>query len=619
MALAAASRARADAFLAEQTELTRLQIEREHKEERLRNWSQFVDYASAVLKLAFEFVVALIVIVIGAAVGAALWTAAHDKGLVIEAFSVPPDLADRGLTGEVVAGKVLDRLTALQAQTVSNRAASSYVNNWGTDIKVQIPETGVSIGELYRYMAQWLGHETHIAGEIYRDDKELSVTARVGGQPATTIQGTDAELDTLIQKSAEAVYRRTQPYRYAVYLAAHGRGAEATAIYRELIAGSSVDDRAWAYIGISAQKSAAGEFADSNAALMRAMAIKPDIPLIYGNLSANHGSLQHDELSLYYIGKTLETTARRGRDASMGELDVRMLDLQSRGGRAQALGDFAQAARINRQLEAMGDDNGSLQQQRINDIGLCGTMRDYACYQVALDETSAAAGVPALNRAASIQQAAFFFENWREAIAQGDLLVARLKRLGPVGAMFIARAVSPLLACAHAGAGDFKAADAALAPMPPDCDTCLRARARIAALKHRWAAAEYWLARAAASAPSTPFPFGDWGEILLWKGDPDAAIFKFRRALDRGPHYFPAMELWGEALIAKNRSDLALAKFSMANSFAPNWGHLHLKWGEALLWTGDAAGAQKQFALAGALFLTPADRAILARLKGDHV
>ncbi|MEJ1967129.1 MAG: hypothetical protein WDN03_00620 [Rhizomicrobium sp.] len=238
IALAAASRQKADAFLDEQTRLTRLAIERETREERLRNWSQFVEYASALMKLAFEFVVALMVVAIGTALAAAVWNAAHDNGLVIEAFSVPPDLANRGLTGEVVAGKVLDRLSALQEQTQSNRAASSYVNNWGNDIKVQIPETGVSIGQLYRYLAAWLGNETHISGEIYRDAVGLAVTARVGGQPGETLHGNDAALDVLIGRAAEAVYGSTQPYRYAVYLDNHGRSGEAQPIYRALLAGA---------------------------------------------------------------------------------------------------------------------------------------------------------------------------------------------------------------------------------------------------------------------------------------------------------------------------------------------------------------------------------------------
>ena len=72
-------------------------------------------------------------------------------------------MAARGLTGQVVAARLLDRLSQMQTETVSNRAASSYANNWGDDIKVEIPETGVSIGQLYDYLRRWLGHETRIS------------------------------------------------------------------------------------------------------------------------------------------------------------------------------------------------------------------------------------------------------------------------------------------------------------------------------------------------------------------------------------------------------------------------------------------------------------------------
>ncbi len=45
-----------------------------------------------------------------------VWSAATDRGLVVEAFSAPPDLAARGLTGQVVAKQLLDRAAQLQSQ-----------------------------------------------------------------------------------------------------------------------------------------------------------------------------------------------------------------------------------------------------------------------------------------------------------------------------------------------------------------------------------------------------------------------------------------------------------------------------------------------------------------------
>ncbi len=87
----------------------------------------------------------------------------------------------KGLTGSVVASMLLDRLTALQNKTDSSRAAGSYTRDWGNDIKVEIPNTGISISEAYRYLVGWLGNQTHISGEVYRTDNGIALNVRVSG------------------------------------------------------------------------------------------------------------------------------------------------------------------------------------------------------------------------------------------------------------------------------------------------------------------------------------------------------------------------------------------------------------------------------------------------------
>ena len=114
-------------------------------------------------------------------------------------------------------------------------------------------------------------------------------------------------------------------------------------------------------------------------------------------------------------------------------------------------------------------------------------------------------------------------------------------------------------------------------------------------------------------APSIPFAYADWGQALLARGEPDAAIEKFKTANQKGPHFADPLEGWGEALMAKNHSDLARAKFEEAEKYAPNWGRLHLKWGEALAYAGQKDEAQKQFALAAGLDLSATDKAELAK------
>ncbi|MBW8709355.1 MAG: hypothetical protein JF627_08880, partial [Alphaproteobacteria bacterium] len=111
-------------------------------------------------KAVFELSVGLLVLALVAGISLMVWNAAHSDGLVIESFTVPPDMAAKGLTGQAIAGQLTDKLSQLQTATDSNRAARSYANDWGGDIKVEIPDTGVSIGEAYRFLKSWLGHET---------------------------------------------------------------------------------------------------------------------------------------------------------------------------------------------------------------------------------------------------------------------------------------------------------------------------------------------------------------------------------------------------------------------------------------------------------------------------
>jgi tetratricopeptide (TPR) repeat protein len=172
-----------------------------------------------------------------------------------------------------------------------------------------------------------------------------------------------------------------------------------------------------------------------------------------------------------------------------------------------------------------------------------------------------------------------------------------------------------LLAEAQARAGDIAAARATIASTPRDCYHCVRVRGVIEVIAGSSAAAADWFAQAVKQAPSLPFAYTDWGQMLLARGQYDAAIAKFALADQKGPHFADPLEMWGEALMQQNRSDLAIAKFSEANNYAPNWGRLHLKWGQALLYTGDHAGAAKQFAIAARLDLTPSEKSELAKVQ----
>jgi tetratricopeptide (TPR) repeat protein len=176
----------------------------------------------------------------------------------------------------------------------------------------------------------------------------------------------------------------------------------------------------------------------------------------------------------------------------------------------------------------------------------------------------------------------------------------------------------PLVAIAEARLGEFAQAHHTIEATPSDCYDCARMRGVIDAMERNMGGAVFWFGYAIAQAPSLPFAYADWGEMLLHGGRYDAAIAKFEIANKKGPRFADPLEMWGEALMLKNRSDLALDKFEEANRYAPNWGRLHLKWGEALIYAGKPDEAKQQFAIAAGLDLFAADKAELAHMRTLH-
>ncbi|HEX4080730.1 MAG TPA: tetratricopeptide repeat protein [Rhizomicrobium sp.] len=600
---------RAAEYLQKQSRLAELQIEELEQELRLRHWSLRFGNVSAVMKVSFEIAVAFIVLAIAAGIAAAIWSAANDRGLVVEAFGVPPDLAAKGLTGEVIADKILDRLSDFQAQTVSQRVSASYANNWGDDIKVQIPETGVSIGEFNRALHQWLGHETRISGEVYRVPGGIAIAARVGGESTPVFKGGEADIDTLVDKTSQRIYRSTQPYRYASWLSNRGRLAESNAVLQSVVDGDNAHERVWAYNGLAHNMIVVGAVARADEFARRAIASDPHVLLPQFNLADGEADQGQDEIGLRAAELTLKATS-----AGDPELDKTSFTRGVLGMRqqiAQLTGDYLAARDFRRQLQNFEDPEDA----REDEMQACASLHDLACFRaVAASLSPHSNDTSHLVWVAALQQARIALHRWDAVIKVSPTFHDGLLK-NPSMKGWLALSDAPLQALAAAHLGDTKRAHALIAPTALDCVLCLRIRGQIDELDSNWNGAAYWFTRAVQQAPSAPLAYSDWGAMLLAKGDYDGAIAKFQSAHAKGPHFSDPLEMWGEALMRKNRSDLALAKFEEANKYAPNWGRLHLEWGRALVYCGNIDEAKSQFALAAHLDLSHTDAATLARFE----
>ena len=631
-ALGAASREKADAFLEEQTILARLQAEDLRREDRLRHWSLRVHHVSDMMKLAFELAVAAILVAIVVLIVSAVWSAAHEDGLVIEAFKVPPDMAQRGLTGDVVASQLLDRLTDLQNKTDSSRAPSTYKRDWGNDIKVEIPNTGISISDAYRYLVGWLGHQTHISGEVFHTDSGIALNVRVSGNAAVEFDGRERELNSMLTHAAEGVYHQTQPYRYAIYLTGHNRNAEEEVVLRELAMNGSPEDRPWAYSVWAFNALNAGDNKEALRRGKKAVELEPLLGDAQNNLADFEGWNGHPDQMLAASRAAVHDLTGPGAHFSSPRA-AKVITLESIANIDEALGEYADAVAQYGKLTDAADFEGShwfSPRMAAADAALAhdvaGSRRLLAgapdSNLLVLCCTGFGWQLPNFDFAQFRQFAAL--DDWRDALADLKSMMSSPhavtdKPVGDISAFpSVTTQVWPMLALAQAKTGDIAAARATIGRTPLDCYTCLRVRGQIAAMAGDRKDAEGWFGRALELAPSLPFAYVDWGQMLLGAGNYDSAIAKFTLANQKGPHFADPLEMWGEALMIENRSDLALAKFEEANKYAPNWGRLHLKWGEALRWSGDKAGANRQFAIAQQLDLSPPEKSQLAHLRAMH-
>lgn len=614
-----------DAFLKAQTRLAELQSEHLHEQRELAlsrlRWGRFGDRMKALLQV----MTAMVGLLAAALVGSLAWQAHEAHGLAIEAFSVPPELARNGLTGQVAASRFLDRLQALQMATAnSDRPGQSYESDWGTDFKVEIPETGLSLSEIQKLLRERLGHVSHVTGEVMLVGDSISVTARMGEEPPKTFTGPIADFDALEQKAAEAVYRASQPYRYAEYLSKQNRIDEAVEVLTDLAQHGPTSERGWAYAELAlidlnnhgnaraARQNAAlgqgfgkgsdindmitqvnvavwsgdeeGDLADSRWLAAMTQERLPDTsPLFY----AENKLLAHDWLT--FLQADYATSAA-------GWMQVPVVDGESHFARlAPAMAATA---------DALGHD---LPAARKVLVAAAGAPDAALTWDVA---TGAFTALPRFWFAAEQGR-------WDLALADVRAVDAALesgKSKLPIYGLMQSVWTRPLEALALAHTGDLAAAEALIATTPDDCYPCLRARALIATEARDYPSAERWSAAAVRRAPSVPLAYADWGRARLAKGDPDGAIAELRRSVERAPRFADPVETWGEALAAKGDFAGADAKFKAAAALAPHWGRVYLKEAEALARLGRRDQARQARDRAAGMDLTAAERSELTAL-----
>jgi tetratricopeptide (TPR) repeat protein len=563
------------------------------------------------LKLVLQLMTAVVGALALGVIGYFCWSAHEDRGLVVDSFSAPPGLEAKGLTSQAIAEDFVSRLSAIR--DFANQNSITYTQDVrGSDsdtIKVELPETGISLVEVDRWLRDWLGRQTHIKGSI-RDDGggKLSLVVASPHLAPYVVKGDAADIDGLIQAGAEKAFQLYDPANYAVYLGTSGRLEEAGQAAEYVLARSRTDkERAAAYTILAFHD---GDVRRGYVRAMEAVRLDPTQILSWTMASRIACNLARDELCLAHLRRAMQTNKSNDLPGQAGAHDILLASARRQA--AGMLGDFSSPGLILVPATPSGE---VLAEQAV----LAAQMHDGGGAQADLDQaiviggasnnTVADARLVRLERLGDWPAAAAAAQSTVETV-QGAAAGMPPSARGQV-TTWIDVVLLPRLARAQALSGQANAAAVTIGQSPTDCYLCLRVRAQVAQAQGQTLAADRWFAEAVRQGPSLPDGYLDWGMAKLGRGDTSGAIALFQTASQKGPRYADPLERWGEALLARGDTSGAAAKFAEADKYAPRWGRNHLRWGEALMLSRHHREARAQYEIANALDLSKPDRAAL--------
>jgi len=560
------------AYLDHQSHLVQTQarhLEEEHAARLhfLRGQAREVDIRRFGLRLrvGFQLFIALTATVIGVGAAIMIRDAVTSNRVIVEPFDIAPNVAASVPSGKIAAGGLLDELSRLQDATRSAAAARGLSGAWTSNIRLGVPETGVSIGEISRLLTERFGHDVHIEGDLVQTPNGgLALTVRGNGVPPRTFSGSAMELDKLTVEAAAYVYSKSQPVRWAYYLQNSGRSEEAIAFCRAAAGSASRDDQPYLLnVWANSINNTGGSPQEALSLYRAALKIKPDYWIGYNNV-INQLWVLGDEEGAWRAGEVMRKLAggRPGRAPDLYFQNVDTLTWNLGVWLNATVADAEANAGVGTGLNTSGPAIADIQAR----------LHDTEAADLALKTMTEDAHDPTIGAIAH-------FVRGRLAAEAGDTAnaLAEMEAFGAANANPIVATGYPGYQCwiapAEEAAGRLDAADAVLKSAGTFVD-CYRFRADILDDRGDWSGAQRAYAAAVALAPDLPAGYYSWGVALARHGDPAGAAAKLEDANQRGPHWADPLKASGDVLARQGKTRDALAKYDEALKYAPNWQQL---------------------------------------------
>jgi tetratricopeptide (TPR) repeat protein len=557
---------KASAYFDKQSHLVEVQTEHLHEQRAVNLQLLKLKRLDERLKVGLRVFVILVATVIGIGGVVLIRDAVTSRNVIIESFDLSPDLATRNFSGKIVAAGILDQLERLQATTQGTTQKASLGNAWDRDIKIEVPETGLSISDIARVLRERFGHDIRIDGDLTQTpSQELALTVRGTGLLPRTFNGAATELPRLTSEAAEYLYAQSRPALWATYLASVGRNEEAIAFARKAIRRTEPLDRARVFDVWS------DAVAFSGGSLQEAMALAEEAvklnPKDWGAQNDRQEWLARigDEEAALRAGDEMKKLAG-GRPGQAPEVLYLEWDLLT-WNLATAVAAF------RADLDTTGGNGTNFGSQLPRLAWMQALLHDPEAARFTMSDTyDEDQPLPAARR---------HQVNATLADEQGDTAVAG-QEWEAVADAYKDKGVANFLGAAICNvapalerAGRHSEANASLAAVERlTFVDCYRFRGDVLDLRGDWAAAQDWYGRAVKLGPSLPAGYYSWGVALAKHGYFDAAVEEYRDANRRGSHWADPLKAWGDVLAKQGKIKQALAKYDEALRYAPNWRQL---------------------------------------------